>query len=297
VIPDNGISFVDDHEWRESDGRQISGVGTRQNMKLPVLGCIFLCMLMLPVPAVFAGPHKLMSLCDVNYPSDGTIDWQCRKLKWGDSPEKLFGRHWRDVLRFNRLDRRHFVSGLWIKEPKRLEDIEGFSPMPEMYPEAEKEEKFILIDQSEMFLGAYEYGRLVLSFPVAVGIEGHRVPDGEFRIDAVDRSHKSNLYRVEDIGVPYPMHYGLRFFVNRNEEGWPSFWIHGRDLPGYPASHGCVGLNDEEMQKMVYHSPRKVILEDAKKLYRWVIGSHADNGKFHKITYGPKVLITGVPPL
>ncbi len=29
----------------------------------------------------------------------------------------------------------------------------------------------------------------------------------------------------------------------------PAFWIHGCDLPGYPASHGCVGLYDEEMQK------------------------------------------------
>ncbi len=267
------------------------------NVKALALGCVFICGLVFSCLPAFAGARKIMSLCDISYPSDSGVEWECRKLRRGDYPEKLFGRYWRDVLRFNRLDRRHFISGLWIKEPKRLEDIEGFTPMPETYPEESDEEKFILIDQSEMFLGAYEYGRLVFSFPVAVGIEGHRVPDGEFRIDAVDRSHKSNLYRVEDIGVPYPMHYGLRFFVNRNEEGWPSYWIHGRDLPGYPASHGCLGLYDEEMQKEVYHSPRKVILEDAKKLYQWVIGSHHDSGKFHSIKYGPKVLIIGVPPM
>jgi hypothetical protein len=266
-------------------------------MKALVLGFIFLCSLLSSVNPVFAAPRRIMSLCDINYPSDGMVEWECRKLKRGDYPEKLFGRYWRDVLRFNRLDRRHFISGLWIKEPKRLEDIDNFTPMPETYAEEAEEEKFILIDQSEMFLGAYDYGKLVLSFPIAVGIEGHRVPDGEFRIDAVDRRHKSNLYTVEDIGVPYPMHYGLRFFVNRNEEGWPSYWIHGRDLPGYPASHGCIGLYDEEMQKKTYKSPKKVILEDAKTLYRWVIGSHPDDGKFHTITYGPKVLIIGVPPL
>ena len=43
--------------------------------------------------------------------------------------------------------------------------------MPATYPDAAEEEKFILVDQSEMFLGAYEYGKLVFSFPIAVGIE------------------------------------------------------------------------------------------------------------------------------
>lgn len=265
--------------------------------KTLALGFIILFVSVFYCFPAFAGTHKIKSLCDIDYPSDNMVQWECRKLRRGDYPEKLFGRYWRDVLRFNRLDRRHFISGLWIKVPIRLEDIEGFTPLPETYPEAANEEKFILIDQSEMFLGAYEYGKLVFSFPVAVGIEGHRVPDGEFRIDAVDRWHESNMYRVEDIGIPYPMHYALRFFVNKEEEGWPSYWIHGRDLPGYPASHGCVGLYDEQMQKDVYKSPRKVILEDAETLYRWVIDSHHDNGKFHRISYGPKVLIIGEPPM
>ena len=44
------------------------------------------------------------------------------------------------------------------------------------------------------------------------------------------------------------MHYGLRFFIDKSVDTWPSYWIHGRDLPGYPASHGCIGLYDEEMQ-------------------------------------------------
>ncbi len=266
-------------------------------MKIMVFGCIFLGSLVFSIVPASAAPTRILSLCDINYPSDNLIEWQCRKLKRGDYPEKLFGSHWQDVLRFNRLDRRHFISGLWIKEPIRLEDIEGFSPMPETYPEEAEEAKFILIDQSEMFLGAYEYGKLILSFPIAVGIEGHRVPDGDFRIDAVDREHESNLYHVEDKSIPYPMHYGLRFFVDKDEEGWPSYWLHGRDLPGYPASHGCIGLYDEEMQRKIYKTPKKVILEDAKTLYRWVIESHPDNGRFHRISYGPKVLIIGVPPM
>jgi len=252
---------------------------------------------------------KVKSLCDLHYPSDSRIEWQCRKLEWKDTPEGLFGEHWQEVLRFNRLDRRHFFGGRSIKVPQRLEDLKDFTPLPAKYPDATGEEKFILVDQSEMYLGAYEYGRLVFSCPVAVGIAGHRVPNGEFRIDAADRRHKSNLYAIEEIGRPYPMHYALRFYIDMSLETTPSYYFHGRDIPGYPASHGCIGLYDEEMQqeyysaydrkvnKPYYHELTPPFLNDAKKLYQWVIGSNQDPGSFHKISYGPRVLIVGTPPL
>jgi len=256
-----------------------------------------------------AAPVKIKSLCEVHYPSDARVEWDCLKLKWKDTPVALFGQHWQDVLRFNRLDRRHFLGDRSIKVPKRLEDIKDFTPLPATYPDAATEEKFILIDQSEMFLGAYEYGRLVFSYPVAVGIDGHRVPNGKFRIDAADRRHTSNMYTVEEIGRRYPMHYGLRFYVDKKPDRWISYYIHGRDVPGYPASHGCIGLYDEEMQKEYYgrydrkvnkpyyHALKEPFLEAAKRLYTWVIGSHRDTGRFHNINYGPRVLIIGTPPL
>jgi hypothetical protein len=263
---------------------------------------------------VFAASHglaaaKRTSLCEVGFPSDAFIEWDCVTLSSQDTPEKLFGDHWQDVLRFNRMDRRHFYGGMSIKVPRRLEDVTEFSPLPDFYPEAAADEKFILVDQSEMFLGAYEEGELVFSFPAAVGIEGHRVPTGEFRVDAIDRRHTSNLYTVEEIGRRYPMHYGLRFFVDKSLPTRPSYFIHGRDLPGYPASHGCIGLYDEEMQIEYYsaydrkiygrnyHELKAPLLEGAKSLYRWVVGTHDDPGGFHRIDYGPRVKIIGTPPL
>ncbi len=269
---------------------------------------ILMCVLILFTTNPAAAEVKVKSLCELHYPSDDLIQWHCLKLKWTDTPEALFGEQWEDVLRFNRMDRRHFIGGRSIKLPDRLDDVKDFTPLPETYPDAAEDEKFILVDQSEMFLGAYEYGELVFSFPAAVGIEGHRVPNGEFRIDAADRMHRSNLYTVEEIGLRYPMHYALRFFEDRKAEGWPSYYIHGRDVPGYPASHGCIGLYDEEMQKeyysaydrMVnkpyYHELKPPLLEAARKLYEWVIGGRPDPGTFHKIK-GPRVLIVGTPPM
>lgn len=251
---------------------------------------------------------KLKSLCGVRFPGDAPIEWDCVKLTSKDTPQKLFGEYWQDVLRFNRMDRRHFYGGMSIKVPRRLEEVKGFSPLPRFYPEAEADEKFILVDQAEMFLGAYEYGKLVFSTPAAVGVEGHRAPNGEFRIDAIDRRHTSNMYTMEEIGRRYPMHYGLRFFQDKSIPTTPSYYIHGRDVPGYPASHGCIGLYDEEMQieyysaydRKVYgrdyHELKPPLLEGIKVLYRWVVGSHDDSGKFHKIDYGPRVKIIGTPP-
>ena len=55
--------------------------------------------------------------CEIAYPSDMTVEWECRTLRPGESLEKLFGERWIDVARFNRIDRRHAHSGLpiiWI---------------------------------------------------------------------------------------------------------------------------------------------------------------------------------------
>lgn len=252
--------------------------------------------------------QKLKSLCDIHYPSDQRIEWRCLKLKRGDTPEKLFGGHWLDVLHFNRMDRRHFYGGISIKVPVHPQQLNSFTPLPASYPQAASEAKFILIDQNEMYLGAYQNGRLVYSFPIALGMEGYRVPNGEYRIDAADMKHQSNIYKVEEIGRPYPMHYALRFWIDKSTEGWPSYWIHGRDLPGYPASHGCIGLYDEEMQvdyygaydKKVngkyYHPLTPPLLQAAKVLYQWVVGPGAEPDGIRKVHDGPRVLITGTPP-
>jgi len=233
------------------------------------------------------------SLCKINHPSDVQLVWECRRLQKGETLESLFNARWIDVVRFNRVDRRHVYPGIYIKVPKRLEDIKNFTPMPQYYQPAESEAKFILVNLSEQFLGAYEYGRLVFSTPIATGEKGNETPNGEFRITAFDSQHKSSLYFVEKTNKPYPMHYGLRFHISKKGI---AFWIHGRDLPGYPASHGCIGLYDEQMQKKYYGNPKNPVLEDAKILFEWVISSLVDDGKIHFLEEGPKMLIIGNAP-
>ena len=244
--------------------------------------------------ALGADPKRYPSPCDVLHPSDAGVEWDCRRLKKGETPEGLFGERWKDVARFNRIDRRHIYPGRPLKIPRRIEEIADCTPMPPVYPPAEREAKFILVDLSEQFLGAYEFGRLVFSAPAATGEKGNETPTGEFRITARHSRHRSTLYPIEGTEIPYPMTYALRF--HRNRAG-TSFWIHGRDLPGYPDSHGCIGLFDEVMQKKYYRTPRDPVLKDAESLFEWVIAPQQDDGKFRVLKEGPRLLILGRQPV
>ncbi len=236
---------------------------------------------------------KYRGPCEITYPSDVTVEWDCRTLRLGESLEKMFGEDWIAVARFNRIDRRHAHSGLSIKVPKRLEDLTPFAPLPLFYPAAEQDEQFILIDLTEQFLGAYEYGGLRFASPIASGNGLNETPTGKFHLTAGHLRHQSDLYRIEGTDRPYPMNYALRFHVNR--EG-VSYWIHGRDMPGYPASHGCIGLYDESMQQEQYGLPKDPELNDAKRLFEWVLGGEIDDDRVIPLPHSLRVYIIGQAP-
>jgi hypothetical protein len=235
-----------------------------------------LLVVLLPIASHAESLRKQHGPCVIVYLSDAAVEWDCRTLRPKESLETLFGEYWIDVARFNRIDRRHVGAGVSIKVPKRVEDLASFTPLPLFYQAAELDEQFILVDLSEQFLGAYEYGALRFALPIASGNGHDPTPTGEFRLAAAHRRHQSSLFMVEGTDRPYPMNYALRFHINR--EG-VSYWLHGRDLPGYPASHGCIGLYDEAMQQEQYGLPNYPELNDAKRLFEWVLGGEVEDRK------------------
>jgi L,D-transpeptidase catalytic domain len=242
-------------------------------------------------PVRSAAPATAVSPCALRHPSDARLTWRCRVIGRGETVERLFGDRWSDVLRFNRIDRRHAVAGVPLKVPRRLEDVRAFTPMPANYPPAGAAAKFVLVDLDEQFLGAYEHGRLVFSSPVSAGGKDHPTPAGDFMITAAHRHHSSSLYSIEGTDIPYPMGWALRFYVERDGV---SFWLHGRDIPGYPASHGCIGLYDEWMQQSYFALPAQPMLDDARRLYEWVVGAGADDAQFRSVA-GPRLRIVRGP--
>jgi hypothetical protein len=88
---------------------------------------------------------------------------------------------------------------------------------------------------------------------VSSGRPGHDTPTGIFTILQKDRDHKSNLYS----DAPMP-------FMQRLT--WGGIALHAGNLPGYPASHGCIRL-PLEFAKLLYGVTRLgltvVITDDA----------------------------------
>ena len=118
--------------------------------------------------------------------------------------------------------------------------------------------KQIVVDLSKQEAYAYEDGRLQFSGWVSTGKPGHRTPTGRFRVLEKDIDHISSKYPRPNGGAE--MHYMLRV------TGY-GVAMHLGYVPNYPASHGCIRMENGFAQKM----------------YRW-----AD--------VGTPILIKGSPP-
>ncbi len=268
-----------------------------------ILAFAVLCSIVLYNPQSTSLPETLPDdparedLGRVVYPSVKKIPWRPHFILPDESLERLFGDRWVWVARFNRVDRRHAYPGMTIKVPLNLEDIADYKPLADVYEKAKPYRKYILVDVTEQWIGAYEYGKLKFSMPAATGKPKYETPTGMFRVDARDRQHLSSLYDTDDGKSKYPMDYAIRFHIGSDDI---AYWIHARDMPGRPASHGCIGLFDEGMQKRIYEMPFEPVLEDAKKLYEWAVGGEEngfDTGGAQLVQNGPVVEVSGTLPV
>jgi hypothetical protein len=247
-------------------------------------------------PAASIEDRAFEDLSRVEYPSLKNFKWHAHFVQPHQTLESLFGADWIWVARFNRVDRRHVYPGMTIKAPDNMADIRNYTPLPRFYQPAARQEKYILVDITEQWLGAYESGKLVFSVPAATGKATTETPTGMFRIDARHLTHTSSLYKTQDETEQYPMDNAIRFHIDSDNV---SYWIHARDLPGRPASHGCIGLFDEEMQNRVYGVPSRPILLDSEKLYTWAAGEaeyEDDTGELDELEEGPVVEVRGTLP-
>jgi hypothetical protein len=73
---------------------------------------------------------------------------------------------------------------------------------------------------------------------VSTGAPGHRTPRGVFTVLQKAVQHTSNIYKGEQ--MPY-----------MERLTWSGIALHAGDVPGYPASHGCVRL-PLEFAKLLY---------------------------------------------
>jgi len=87
----------------------------------------------------------------------------------------------------------------------------------------------IVVSLADQRLYAYHDQQLVAWSNISSGRPGHETPTGSFTVSEKDVDHHSNVYN----NAPMP------FFMRLTDEG---VGMHAGELPGYPASHGCVRL-------------------------------------------------------
>jgi hypothetical protein len=92
----------------------------------------------------------------------------------------------------------------------------------------------VSVTQQKAYL--YRNGIRVAASTVSTGKKGHETPTGVFTILQKNKDHKSNLYK-DNKNNAAAMPYMQRLT-------WDGIALHSGNLPGYPASHGCVRMPD-----------------------------------------------------
>ena len=87
----------------------------------------------------------------------------------------------------------------------------------------------IIVSIPDQLVHVYRNGTRIAASTCSTGKPGHRTPTGVFQILQKDKHHRSSTYS----NAPMP---------NMNRLTWSGIALHAGNLPGYPASHGCVRL-------------------------------------------------------
>lgn len=87
----------------------------------------------------------------------------------------------------------------------------------------------VLVSVPEQTMHVYRNGILIGRSTVSTGTQGHATPGGVFSILEKKQEHYSRTY--DDAPMP-----------NMQRLTWSGIAMHSGNLPGYPASHGCIRM-------------------------------------------------------
>ncbi len=133
------------------------------------------------------------------------------------------------VLKLNRVDLRH-AQRTALVVPDSIADELAYAPFPASVPALAEVPKFLAVSRRVQALAAYEYGRLVRWGPVSTGRAETPTDAGLFF---------TNWKSRRTVSTDDPS-WILNWYVNIIASKGVAF--HEYELPGRPASHGCIRL-------------------------------------------------------
>jgi lipoprotein-anchoring transpeptidase ErfK/SrfK len=169
------------------------------------------------------------------------------------------------LLKLNRLDAEHLRSGVTLVIPEQVDELTTFSPFPQRLETAREIPKLILVSLRVQAFGAYESGKLVRWGPVSSGKKTTPTPAGLYHTNWKSKATRSSIN--EEWLLPW-------YFNLDNNRG---ISFHQYDLPGYPASHGCLRL----------------LADDAAWIYGWADQWTLSTDHRRVEAYGTPVIVFG----
>lgn len=197
----------------------------------------------------------------VNYrlvASADTSEW-LSNLTDGDTLSALMVINRTDAWRLKHMDTLVFPDTIG-------EDIALFAPFPKSIDELKEIQKIVFVSHYSQAFAVYENGERIKWGPVSLGSKHKPTPTGLF---SVNWKSKRTISTINSSWI-------LEWYCNiDNYEG---IGMHQYELPGYPASHGCV----------------RMYRDDANWLYHWADQWTVEEGQI--ATHGTPVVIFGEYP-
>jgi lipoprotein-anchoring transpeptidase ErfK/SrfK len=174
----------------------------------------------------------------------------------------------RIIYALNRVDAKHAQNIDTMIIPNKVDtNFVGYSPFPQSVPGLKDVNKIVIFSYPAQAFAAYDHGQLVRSGPTSMGRKKDPTPTG---LTYVNWKKLVDTSSVKDEWV-------LKWNVNILNKGGVGF--HEYDLPGYPASHSCLRLLDN----------------DAEYMYNWVT-DWIMKGSDDIVAHGTPVIVFGEYP-
>src|SRR6218665_2904997 len=146
------------------------------------------------------------------------------------------------ILALNRLDRANIGAADTLVVPAKIEeDFLRYSPFPGHVTTLENVKKFVFFSYPIQGFGVYEYGNLVKWGPTSMGKKAKKNKTG-----LMFANWKKEV-AISTVSDEWKLRWNVNV-ANFDGIGW-----HQYALPGYPASHSCL----------------RMLEEDAKWMYEW----------------------------
>jgi hypothetical protein len=186
----------------------------------------------------FSKAEKIIPKLKINYRLDSISSAaQLDSLKASFSEDEL-----RIIYAINRVDPHRVRKGRALLIPDTLiNDLNVYSPFPDRLKMLDSIPKTVLINQRIQGFALYEAGKMVKWGPISSGKRSTATPNG------LNYGNYKAVRKVSTVDSDWILPYYFNFM---NYEG---IGVHQYELPGYPASHGCVRLK----------------MDDAKYIFDW----------------------------